>query len=274
KVGAITIAKTTYGFHIVEVLEQREREERRVVTIERSMRPSPATFKEAYRQANDLSLRNTDVESLRKAAEEKGLEMVPVEDFRPEMRNVQGLQQPSGVISFVNRAEVGDVSEPLDAGDSYAVVIVTGIREEGVPRLDDVRDQFTKEVIKEKKAQAYIELMQGKTDLNALATELGLTVQTANELPRNSSTLPGGLAEQEVIGQIFAMNNGDISTPLKGENAVYVVNMITKIEAAEPTDLAAEKTSLSQRTRSRAEGGLFNALRESVGVRDDRAKFY
>src|SRR5690606_12304942 len=88
KVGAITIAKTTYGYHIVEVLDQRERDERRVITIERNMRPSPATFKEAYRLANDLSLRNEDAESLRKAAEEKGLEVVTVEDFRPEMRNV------------------------------------------------------------------------------------------------------------------------------------------------------------------------------------------
>ncbi len=273
-VGAITIAKTTYGFHIVEVLGQRERDERRVVTIERSMKPSPATFKEAYRQANDLSLRNTDVESLRKAAEEKGLVMTPVEDFRPDMRNVPGLQEPGEVITFVNRAEVGDISEPLASGDGYVVAVVTGIRNEGTPRLEDVREQFTAEVIKEKKAADFINRMQGKTDLNALASELGVSVQTANDLPRNSTSLPGGLTEHVVIGQIFAMNAGDVSNPLQGENAVYVVNMISKTEAPEPTDLAAEKTSLAQRLRGRAESGLFNALRESVGVKDERAKFY
>lgn len=274
KVGAITIAKTTYGFHIVEVLDQRERDERRVVTIEREMRPSPATFKEAYRQANDLSLRNEDAESLRKAAEEKGLEVVTVEDFRPEMRTVQGLEQPGSVITFVNRAEVGVLSEPLDAGDAYVVAVVTGIREEGTPRLEDVRDQFTKEVIKEKKAADFAQRMEGKTDLKALASELGLSVQTATDLPRSSSTLPGGLTEHEVVGQIFAMNAGDVSRPLEGDNAVYVVNMISKTDAPEVTDLTAEKTSLAQRARSRAETGLFNALRGSVGVRDERSKFY
>jgi peptidyl-prolyl cis-trans isomerase D len=274
KVGAITIAKTTYGFHIVEVLGQREREERRVVTIERSIRPSPATFKEAYRRANDLSLRHKDPAGLRAAAEEQGLQVTPVEDFRPDMRYVPGLQQPNSVISFVNRAKAGEISEPLDAGDSYVVAVVTGIREEGTPRLEDVREQFTQEVIKEKKAEDFIRRMQGNTDLNALASELGVQVQTASDLARNTFTLPGGFSEYEVIGKIFALNEGDVSHPLRGETAVYVVSMTSKTEAPEPTDLASEKSGLAQRVRSRAESNLFNALRESVGVRDDRARFY
>ncbi len=274
KVGDITIAKTSYGFHIVEVLGQREREERRIALISNTMRPSPASFKEAYRAANDFSLRNKDVESMRQQAEEKGLQMTPVEDFRPESRAIPGLQQSGSLITFVNRAKAGDVSEPLDAGDNYVVAIVTGIREEGTPRLEDVRELFTKEVIKEKKAEAFIQDMQGKTDLNALATELGVTVQNANEVARNTFNLPGGLTEYEVIGKIFALNEGDISHPMKGENAVYVVSMLTKTDAGEPTDLASEKSQMAQRVRSRVESNLFNALRESVGVRDERTRFY
>ncbi len=66
KVGAITIAKTDYGFHIVEVLGQRNRQERRVAILERTMKPSPATFKEVYKKANDFSLRNTDLDLSRR----------------------------------------------------------------------------------------------------------------------------------------------------------------------------------------------------------------
>ena len=92
KVGAITIAKTDYGFHIVEVLGQRDRQERRVASLERSMVPSPATFKEMYKKANDFSLRNTDIESFKKAAEEQGLQVTPVDELRGDMRYVPGLQ--------------------------------------------------------------------------------------------------------------------------------------------------------------------------------------
>jgi peptidyl-prolyl cis-trans isomerase D len=156
KVGAITIAKTSYGFHIVEVLGQRTRQERRVVSLQRAMKPSPATFKEVYKKANDFSLRNKTEEAMKAAAEEAGLQLTAVEELRPDQRFVSGLQEPNSTISWVNRADLDQVSEPLEAGDNYVVALLTGIREEGVPALEDVRELFTKEAAKAMKAEAYI----------------------------------------------------------------------------------------------------------------------
>lgn len=274
KVGAITIAKTTYGYHIVEVLGQRTRNERRVVAIERSMAPTPATFKEVYKRANDLSLRHRTAEELQKAAEEEGLQYQTVDEFRPDMRFVAGLTQPNSVISWVNRADVGDVSEPLDAGETYVVAILTGIREEGVPALEDVRERMVAEATKEKKAEAFAQRMAGNTDLNALATQLGVGVSAANEMAFNSFSIPGGYSEYEVIGQIFALEPGQTSVPLKGESAVYVASMTNKSQPEESTDLANDRSNIQQRVRGRAESGLFNALRDAAGLKDDRSKYY
>lgn len=274
KVGAITIAKTSYGFHIVEVLGQRNRQERRVVTVERTMKPSPATFKELYRKANDFSLRNTDLAAFKKAAEEQGLQVTPVDELRNDQRFVPGLQDATSVVTWVNRAEVGKLSEPIQSGDNYVVAILTGIRAEGVPQLDDVRDVFTKEVVKEKKAAAWAAKMEGKTDLNALATELGSSQQTATDLSYNNFNLPGGFSEFEVVGKVFALNNGQTSVPLKGETGVYVVSMTTETAAPEPQDLNVDKKGLQQRAQSRVDGGLFNALKDAIGVKDERYKFY
>lgn len=274
KVGAITIAKTTYGYHIVEVLGQRNRQERRVVTIERTVKPTPATFKEVYKKANDFSLRNKTAEAIKAAAEEQGLTLTPVEEFRPDARFIPGLQEPNTTISWVNRAEEGEVSEPLEAGDNYVVAILTRIRKEGVPELEDVRELFTKEAAKEKKAEAYLAKMQGKTDLNALATELGVTVQSANDVVYNGFSIPGGYGEFEVLGKIFALQNGNTSVPLKGDNAVYVVTMNTLTAAPEATDVTTDKESLLGRLQARAENGVFNALREAIGVQDNRSLYY
>ena len=274
KVGAITIAKTTYGFHIVEVLGQRNRQERRVITVERTMKPSPATFKETYKKANEFSLRNTDLEMFKKSAEEQGLQVTPVDELRGDMRYVPGLQDANSIITWANRAEVDKLSEPIQSGDSYVVGILTGIREEGIPEMEDVRDVFTKEVVKEKKGEAWVAKMQGKTDLNALATELGVPQQTATDLTLSSFNIPGGFNEYDVVGEIFALENGQTSVPLKGETGVYVVNVTTRTPAPEPQDLNIDKASLVQRAQSRVDGGLFNALQEAVGVKDDRSKFY
>lgn len=274
KVGAITIAKTSYGFHIVEVLGQRTRQERRVVSLQRAMKPSPATFKEVYKKANDFSLRNKTEEAMKAAAEEAGLQLTAVEELRPDQRFVSGLQEPNSTISWVNRAELDQVSEPLEAGDNYVVALLTGIREEGVPALEDVRELFTKEAAKAMKAEAYIAKMQGKTDLNGLATELGGSVQSATDMLYNSFSIPGGYSEFEVVGRLFALENGQTSVPLKGENAVYVVSMTNKTPAGEATDLSTEKSSLLQRTQGRVDNGVFNALREAVGVKDNRSLYY
>ncbi|MCW5900216.1 MAG: peptidylprolyl isomerase [Flavobacteriales bacterium] len=274
KVGAITIAKTTYGFHIVEVLGQRDRMERMVATIDRGMRATPATYKEVYKQANEFSLRNKTLAAFQSAAEEAGLEVVKVDELRPDMRFVMGLQQPNSTISWVNRAKVGDVSEPLDAGDDHVVAILTGIREEGPPALDDVRELFTREVMKEKKGEELVKRMKGNTDLPSLAQTLGTTVQPVSEMLLSATSIPGGYTEFEVIGQIFAMETGQTSVPLKGETGVFVVKVTNTSATPEPGDVATERSSQTTRIRGRAENALYNALREAVGVKDDRSRYY
>ncbi len=274
KVGDITIAKTNFGFHIVEVLGQRDRMERMVVSIDRTMRPTPATFKEVYKQANEFSLRNKSVADFRQAAEQEGLEVVTVDELRPDMRFVMGLQQPNTTISWVNRAKVGAISEPLDAGDDHVVAVLTGIREEGAPSLDDVRDQFTTEVIKEKKAEDLVKRMKGNTDLNALASELGTTVQPVNDMLLSAFSIPGGFTEYEVVGWIFAMETGQTSVPLKGETGVYVVKINNTSAAPQPEDVTTERTGQQSRVRGRVESALYNALREATGVKDNRSRFY
>lgn len=274
KVGAITICKTTYGFHIVEVLGQRTRQERRVVNLTRAMRPSPATFKAAYKAANEFSLRNKSVEQMKAAAEEAGLTYNTVEELRPDQSFVAGIQEPGSTISWVNRAKVDAVSEPLEAGDNYVVALLTGIREEGVPALDDMRDRFMRDAVKEKKADSFLAQMQGRTDLNALASELKGSVQSATDMLYNTFSIPGGYSEYEVVGTIFSLENGQTSVPLRGDNAVYVVSMTSRQPAAEATDLAAEKSGLMSRMQGRVETGVYNALKEAAGVKDNRSMFY
>ncbi len=275
KVGAITVCKTSYGFHIVEVLGQRTRKERRVLTVDRRSKPLPGTFKNVYKAANDFSLRATDTASFRKLAEEQGLSLTPVQDLRPDQKFVPGLQEANSVVAWANHAELdGKPSAPIESGEAYVVCLLQKIKEDGAPALEDVREPFTREVIKEKKGEAFAKQMEGKTDLNALATETKGTMQTASDLPFNTFSLPGGYSETEVIGRIFAIPAGQTSKPLVGETGVYVVSMTAVNAAPEMTDAAGERKQLVDRLRARADGQLFNALRNAADVKDERSKFY
>ncbi len=273
-VGATTICKTSYGYHIVEVLGQRTRKERRVLTVDNKIRPEKA-MKEAWKTASSFALNNPDSASFRKSATESGLVFTPVEEMRADQRYVPGLQDANSVIAWVNHAKLGDKpSEPIASGDGYVVCMLTNIREEGAPKLDDVREAMTKEVIKEKKAQALMAKMAGKTDLNALATELGAGVQTATDMAYSSNSIPGGFSDVDVIGQIFSLQNGQTSVPMKGDMAVYLATMATLSPAGEMPAGAEDVKALADKVRNRAEYQAFNALKAAAEVKDDRSKYY
>jgi len=101
-----------------------------------------------------------------------------------------------------------------------------------------------------------------------------VTVQNAADLAFSATSIPGGFTEGEVIGSIFAIPAGEARGPFKGDNAVYVAGMTTLTPATELADVNAERAGIVQRVQGRAEGGLFNALREAANVVDDRSKFY
>lgn len=275
KVGATTVCKTSYGFHIVEVLGQRARKERRVLTVDRRSKPLPATFKGVYKLANDFSLRATDTASFRTLATEQGLTITPVQDLRADQKYVPGLQDPNSVVAWVNHAELdGKPSPPVESGEAYVVCLLQSIKQEGVPAMEDVREVFTREVVKEKKGEAFAKMMEGKTDLTVLATETKSSVQTSADLTYGAFNLPGGFSESEVVGRIFALPAGQTSKPMVGETGVYVVNMTAVTPAPAVTDAASEKKQIEDRIRTRSEGQLFNALRTAANVKDDRTKFY
>ncbi|MCC6839503.1 MAG: peptidylprolyl isomerase [Flavobacteriales bacterium] len=273
-VGAITVVKTSYGYHIVEVLGQRKRQERRVLTIDRKIAPVQA-MKAAWKTANEFSLNFPDTAAFRKGAEEKGYVLTPVEELRAGQNFVQGLQEPEQVVSWVNHAKAGaPSSEPLTSGDSYVVCSLRGIREAGVPKLEDVRAKFTVELRKQMKADTLAANMQGKTDLEALAKELGATVQQSGNMNFGANGLPGGYNDPRVIGGIFALANGAVSAPMKGEMAVYVARMNTLTPAGDMPEGAEDLKMLTDRVRNRAAGQVFNALREAADVTDNRSQYY
>lgn len=274
KVGAITVVKTSYGYHIVEVLGQRTRKERRVLTIERKIAPVQA-MRAMWKEANEFSLNHPDTASFRQAAEEAGLVYTPVDEMRPDQRFVPGLQEADEVVRWVNHATAkSKSSEPLVSGDSYVVCSLRGIREEGVPKLNDVREKFMAEVRRDMKADALAKKMAGKTDLQALAQETGGTVLQSGDFAFSGTALPGGYSDAPAIGQIFSLANGTTSGPIKGDMAVYVAGMQTLTPAGEMPEGAEDVKMLTDRVRNRAAGQVLNALKEAAEVKDNRAQYY
>jgi hypothetical protein len=87
--------------------------------------------------------------------------------------------------------------------------------------------------------------------------------------------IPGFGREYEVIGEVFSMETGKVSAPIKGSNAVFVV-LVDKINTPAETsnftsNIAQLKSAFSSKVTSNA---VFKALEKKSEIVDNRLLFY
>ena len=115
--------------------------------------------------------------------------------------------------------------------------------------------------------------MEGKTDLNVIATDLGTTVKNAANIDFTALSVPGLGLEPAVVGTATSLEVDQISKPIAGNNGVYLVS-VTSVTEGVDQNILNEKTSLTQSLNFRASSQAFEAHRNSVEIVDKRSKFY
>lgn len=76
------------------------------------------------------------------------------------------------------------------------------------------------------------------------------------------------------MGILFTLKEGQLSKPIKGNQAVFVV-VADKITPAPPKDdLTAEKRMISNAFRTRAQRETTEALKRKAEIEDNRLMFY
>lgn len=272
-VGAITIAETQYGFHIVEVLGQREERQRRMALLDRRIEPSNESFEEVYQEANAFSLNFDNAEALVQGAEQEGYELLTATDISRVANVVGQINNPTELIRWAFSAEQGAVSPPVEIENKIVVAGLTQIKEEGIASFEDVRTTIENEVRRNAKAAQLIDEMSGAASLQDLNTQTGTGLRTAKGLSFSNPSI-GGSNEPEVAAKLLTLESGQMSLPIKGERGVYVAQVDAVQDPMEVESYDSEVSSVSARLSARANSGVFNALKEKAEVKDERAKFY
>ena len=118
------------------------------------------------------------------------------------------------------------------------------------------------------------EEMKGITDLNAGAQQLNLMVETANNVIFESFSVPGMGREPVLLGKMFTMGSGDLSVPIEGEGGVYIVRVDKVNDVSQDANVDVERKQLAQSRESRVDFEVFEALKESADIEDNRFRFY
>ena len=279
RVGSIGTAKTNYGLHLIEVLDQQWTSDAITITrVERAVQISDRTTEEAKQLAMNFAIDYGTTEDFRNAADTLGFAVVTARDLQSGAEAITGLTNAGEVVGWAFGAEPGDVSNPFRIDGDYIIASLVRIKEAGVPPLENVEAQMRAGAIKDKKAEKYMDIMSGSS-LEDVAEKAGDRVSTASgvSLKFPSISGAGSAPEPDVIGAAFALPLNVISEPIQGANGVWVIAPVTRNPVEASGTFATEVGSLNERTYFRnlplSSGTpvrLSSAIQEKAEVEDLR----
>ena len=268
--------KTQFGLHLL-LVEGRSQQEAELVQISRPVQGDADAVRE---RAEDFVILDIQEEGrdFTEAASEKGLTVTPLE-VQEDQPYVPSLDVGRELFSFLRTAEAGEVSEPFDAGDRFAVVRVVSVTPAGITPFEDVRDQIETDVTLAKKREVQVARLTpavvGTGDLDVVARVLGQAPATVVGLSMATPAAQGFGDEPRLVGAAFGLMPGQRSGVIEGDAAAFVVET-TALRGGLETELTeALKTTLRdeilQRRRQQVAQSWIQSLRDDAEIEDFRA---
>lgn len=288
--GKVYKVTTQFGVHLVEVTDRKFIENTQGIKLAYLVEPivpSEETQDALYDDALEFSGQYRSYEAI-KAAVEKNPELsletaAGLTANGYQFSNLGGGNTSRDIIrwAFEKNTKQGDVApevfiydEPtLFYNSRYVVPVLRSIIKPGTATLEDVKSNLEEQV----KAKKRIDILASKitsTDLNAVAQQFGVEIDTFNNVNFNMSYLQGLGNEAGLIGKVTSMKKGEVAGPIKGMNGVYVVQVIHRTEASESGDIASYRSQLLASARNGVDSRLMEAIKSTAKIKDNRFKFY
>lgn len=279
----VTVTASQFGIHIIQTTDKGKLTPQvQVAYLVREVVPSTQTYQDVYARASEFAGNNTTKKAFEEAAAEQKLDIKMARVGETD-REIPGLENSRPLIRAAYEAEVGDLIEDpqgstiFDLGDHFVIATLVSATEEGIADFKEVRERVQLAVMKEKKAAFLADKIksatEGKTDLDAIAGELGTSVETASNIHFNAIQIPGAGMEPSVIGVASALEPDQLSDPIPGNSGVFLIK-VTSVDQEEDQDIDTEKTRLAQNYTFRANSQAWLAHREATEIEDNRTKFY
>lgn len=281
-VGEIKIVQGQEGFHIIEVVEKgRLTSKVQVGILARNLEPSSKTYQQVYSKASKFAGENNTYDEFISSIEEKDITKRVASNVQIEAKEIPGLSDARPLIrsAFDTKKEemIKSENDPVfEIDDKFVIAFVTDVRKEGYAEFERVRDDIESKVREQKKADKIIEdISDDLKNINSLqnyAQNASIELQQANNINYNSYQLRGAGSEPRVVSASVSLEPNTISTPIKGNNGVFLVEVIDLEETTQSSERI-RKEQL-QRLQELATEEAYEALKEAADIKDRRYRFY
>jgi peptidyl-prolyl cis-trans isomerase D len=270
--GTMEVVKTSFGYHVIEVLGQKSFEPAyKVAYLSKRIVASEETDASASSAAIQFVGASKDFKSFNETAAKKNLNKESAENIK-EMDFGAGSISSRAIVKWIFENKVGTVSDPFDLKDRYVVAVITNEIKEGV-QPPSVARVLVEPILKNRKKAEYVAKKAGKEkDLSKLASLFGGTSGTADSVKFNQPFVQNLGTESRVIGAAFNKKNlSNTSDAIDGQNGVFYirVNQTGSIPSAS-IDLQGQKNSMESQIKQFASYSTLESLKKSAKIVDSR----
>ncbi len=273
KKGDIDVVKTSFGYHIIEILSQKDKEAAyKLATIERKIEASLETEDKIFRNASNFEIAASK-KDFQEVAKESNATVNPVNTIKELDENIPGVgnQRPIVRWTFEEGTEVGDVKRFSIPGGGYVIAQVTAKNAAGLMNITDASVTALPEIRKEKKAKQIKDRITATT-LEDLAAAENQTIKSASAINMKNPTIAGAGKEALVVGTAFGLEEGATSKLITGDNGVYMIQVTKKTPAVELDNYQSYANRLGTQKVSAVNSRLLQALKDAAEIEDNRAK--
>ena len=263
---------------ILQVLDKKAvKDKYQIAVIKRPVEFSKETYNKAYNEFSQFVAQNTTLEKLVENAEESGYRLLERADFRNNEHYVGGVKGTREALKWVFEAKEGEVSPLYECGnnDHMMVVAVEKINPAGYRDINSVVDMLSMEIRREKKAEKILAELNGVTSIEQVKGMANAVSDTIKHITFGAPTFVGVTrASEPTLGAVASKNEvNKVSAPVKGNTAVYVMQVINKENNAEEFNAKNEENSLSMMA-TRYASSFINDLYEKAKVKDNRYLYF
>ena len=235
--------------------------------------PSNESSNNNYRKAsqaefdanNDLPLNSSD----------QSLFIDSFNSFEEFDSGLPGVENSRQVIKWLyeDQTRAGDVKR-FTLNDGYLVAKAISFNKKSLPNVDDVRDEVSETLLKDKKFEFLQKKYKGSNDIDLISQDYEIELERATAVTQNDPILVGAGSEPYIIGSSFSLDVDETSNILQGNNGIYIVRLLSKETAEDISIGAAISNSLSDREVERISTLIPQVLESKAEIVDNRSLYY
>ena len=262
---------------ILQVLDKKAvKEKYQVAVVKRPVEFSKETYNKAYNDFSQFVAQNTTLDKLVENAEESGYRLLERVDFRSNEHMVGGVKNTREALKWVFEANEGEVSPLYECGDNNHMMVVAleKINPVGYRNINTVADMLRLEILKDKKAEKILATLNGASIDQVKAMENAVSDTVKHITFSAPAYVSVTYASEPVLGAFANKSEvNKVSAPIKGNNAIYVLQTINKENNAEEFDAKQEENALATMA-GRYASSFINDLYEKANVKDNRYLYF